>query len=120
MRLVKLFLTRLNTRNAFCSAYLVHLPVAKPIANNLPETGSFKQSLLILATMTKFYPLFKTLFTVIAIAGMFQVSAQSPTIVTNSNACEVVQNFNTTNGAFTTPSIFTIDDYSLYYSGAGP
>jgi len=54
------------------------------------------------------------------LAGMLKVSAQSPTTVLNSNACEVVQNFNTTNGAFTSPSIFTIDDYSFNYSGAGP
>jgi hypothetical protein len=70
--------------------------------------------------MTKFYPLFKTLFTVFAAAGIYQASAQNPTVVTNSNACEVVQDFNTTNGHFTSPDVYRNEDHPFYYSGPGP
>jgi len=50
-----------------------------------------------------------------------KAQAQSPTTVTNNNTCAVVQDFNTNNGNFTAPSIYSDQyDYEFNWTGAGP
>lgn len=72
-------------------------------------------------TMRQFYSLSKTLSIFLILLGSVHVKAQLPTTVTTSNTCAVVQDFNTTGGGFTTPSIYSDQyDYSMTWNGAGP
>jgi hypothetical protein len=70
--------------------------------------------------MKQFYTAYKVLLA-IALFGAFNYAyAQSPTTVTSSSTCTVVQNFNTTSGSFTSPSIYSDQyDYEFDWSGAG-
>lgn len=69
--------------------------------------------------MKHFYPVYKTLG-LFALLIFQNALGQSPTTVTNSNTCTVVQDFNTTNGSFTAPSIYSDQyDYEFNWSGAG-
>jgi len=70
--------------------------------------------------MKHIYSLFKTVLTASFLLSISQLKAQSPTTVTQGNACNVVQDFNTTAGGFTAPSIYRDDSYSLNWTGAGP
>jgi hypothetical protein len=67
--------------------------------------------------MKHIYSLFKTFLTASLILGVSQLRAQNPTTVTQGNACSVVQDFNTTTGGFTTPSIYRDDSYSFDWTG---
>lgn len=69
--------------------------------------------------MKQFYP-FKTICAGLCLLIFYSVRAQSPTTVTNSTTCTVVQSFNTTNGNFTSPSIYSDQyDYEFNWTGAG-
>jgi hypothetical protein len=71
--------------------------------------------------MRQIYSLSKTVCFVLALLGFTSLQAQSPTTVTTTNTCDVVQDFNTTDGDFTTPSIYSDQyDYQFNWSGAGP
>jgi len=67
--------------------------------------------------MKHIYSLFKTVLTAGFLLSISQLKAQNPTTVTQGNACTVVQDFNTTTGGFTTPSIYRDDSYSFDWTG---
>ncbi|HWJ91753.1 MAG TPA: T9SS type A sorting domain-containing protein [Flavisolibacter sp.] len=70
--------------------------------------------------MKHLYPFFKTVLTASFLLSISQLRAQSPTTVTQGHACTVVQDFNTTSGGFTAPSIYRDDSYSFNWTGADP
>jgi len=60
------------------------------------------------------------LLTALSLMPFTRARAQNPTTVVNSNACAVVQNFNSNSGNFTAPSIYSDQyDYEFDYTGAG-
>ena len=70
--------------------------------------------------MKNVYSLKSMLLTACLAQGLF-VAAQSPTVVSNANNCTITQNFNTTGGNFSSPSIYSDpNDVSFsWYSGPG-
>lgn len=64
--------------------------------------------------MKQVYPRMKTAFIAIALSASIFVSAQSSTSIANSNACNVVENFNASSGGFSSPSIFTESNYTEF------
>jgi hypothetical protein len=69
--------------------------------------------------MKHIYPLFKTVLTACCLFSLGQIRAQSPTTVTPGSSCTVVQDFNTTAGSFTAPSIYRDNSYSFNWNGPG-
>lgn len=70
--------------------------------------------------MKQFYSAFKFTICFLFLLVTNQSEAQNPTTVVNSTNCSVVQNFNTTTGGFTSPSIYAGQyDYEFDWTGAG-
>lgn len=71
--------------------------------------------------MRQFYSLLKTIPVLSALMLAGSAQAQSPTTVQTSNTCAVAVDFNSGNGSFTSPSIYSDQyDYEFNYTGAGP
>src|SRR5256885_989421 len=70
--------------------------------------------------MRHLYSILSRTLVISCLLFMGKARAQSPTTVSASSSCSVVQNFNTTNGNFTAPSIYSDQyDYEFDWSGAG-
>ena len=64
--------------------------------------------------MKQIYTSVKAVITALTLSASISVFAQSPTTTAKSNACNVVEDFNSTSGGFRAPSIFTESNYTEF------